>query len=131
MSESWARAMLIAYDRHQRGGKRQRVYGYPLGDGRWAYTVGHVRRLPPKPAPEPVVITDDEHFARLADAYPRCAQRARGVRGGGFKVAITDQAVAKAMGAYAAQRVYECDLPAPAIGRHWHLATVKPRKWPL
>ncbi|MET0916696.1 MAG: hypothetical protein ABWY81_10920 [Jiangellaceae bacterium] len=131
MSESWARAMLIAYDRYEKSnGKRQRVRAYSLGDGRWAYEAVKVRRPAPAPKLEPIVMTD-ELFRHLSETLPRCAQRARGFHGGGSKLAITDQRIAAAMGRFARQGVYLCELPAPAIGPHWHLVTKKKRRWPL
>lgn len=127
MSESWARAMLIAYDRCQKsrqngGGRRWRVYGYPLGNGRWAYAVGRPRKPPHVAAPEPIVMTD-ELFAHLSETLPRCAQRARFFHGGNSKVAISERRIAEAMAKHVGQRVFRCDLPAPAIGPHFHLSS--------
>lgn len=133
MSESWPRAMLLAYDAHKKsGGKRQRVHGYRLGDAGWAYSTGRALKPHhrPPPPPEPVVMTE-QLFVHLSETLPRCAQRAFSAHGGGSKLAIGERSLALAMAAYAGQGIYHCPPPAPAIGSHYHLKTVKRRKWPL
>lgn len=127
MSESWARAMLLAYDAHERTGKRQRVHGYRWDDGKWAYTVDRARKPPPTVEPLPPIVMTDALFAALSETLPRCAQRARGFHGGGSKLAITEERVARAMAVHVGQRAYVCDLPAPAVGPHWHLSASKGR----
>lgn len=52
---------------------------------------------------------------------PRCAERSR--RSGNSKIAIPDARTAMAMAIYLGQRAYRCELPAPAIGPHWHMST--------
>lgn len=127
MSESWRRAMAIVADRHAEGSlKRYRVHGYSLGDGRWAYAVDKARRQPHVAKPEPIVMTD-ELFAHLSETLPRCAQRARLFHGGNSKVAISERRVAEAMAKHIGQRVFRCDLPAPAIGPHFHLSSGRKR----
>lgn len=131
MSESWARAMLLAYDAYQKTGKRHRVHGYFVEGVGWAYTIDRARRPPHVKKPEPIVMTEDL-FRSLSETLPRCAQRARSFHGGRSKMAITDRQVAAAMAQFSRQNFYECDLPAPAIGPHWHLVTSKNKKrtWP-
>lgn len=124
--ESWRRAMALVAERHAAGSKkRYQVYGYQIEPGWWAYSFRRARQAP-HVATETKLTA--ERFAELSARLPRCAQRANAQRGGGSKLALTDQRMAERVGAFLKKRIYKCRLPSPAIGEHWHIATGKRRK---
>jgi hypothetical protein len=125
--ESWRRAMELVAERRAAGARRRyRVYGRRVEQGWWAYEVGHVKEAPPAKVPEPPM--SRALVATLARDMPRCAQRARSHHGGDFKVAWTSQHLATRVAVFLGHTVYQCQLPAPAIGRHWHTSTKKRRR---
>ncbi len=128
MSENWRRAMRIVEQEQAEDPTphRYRVRGYTLGEGVWAYAVTRLGPVRPVRSPEPIVMTDGL-FAHLSETLPRCAQRARFFHGGNSKVAISERRVAEAMAKHVGQRVFRCDLPAPAIGPHYHLSSGRKR----
>lgn len=120
--ESWRRAMDLVAERHAAGSKkRYRVFGYKIDDSWWAYSFRQVSR-PPHVKTEPIRI-DAQKLTELLTTLPRCAQRARRAHGGGSKLAIPDERLARALAEYLSARPYRCTLPAPAIGEHWHLSS--------
>lgn len=128
--ESWRRAMATVNARLAQGSKkRYRIVGRRIEPHWWAYDVrtvpGERKDLKPKEAEEPLSVA---LVARITRDLPKCAQRARSRRGGDFKVAWTDHVQAVKVAVFLGQVVYECQLPAPAIGRHWHLSTKKKKR---
>lgn len=105
--------------------KRYRVYGYLIDDGWWAYSFQEARR-PPRVLTK--VRMSNQVIAELSRTLPRCAQRAAARHGGGSKMAITDERTAQDMAEFLGARSYPCPLPAPAIGKHWHVSTTKKRQ---
>ena len=119
--------MALVAERHAAGSKkRYQVYGYQIEPGWWAYSVRRARK-PPHVLNEPVRMSRTV-IAELSEKLPRCAQRARASHGGGTKLALPDERTAQAMAAFLGVRFYRCQLPAPAIGEHWHVSTSKKRK---
>ena len=128
--ESWRRAMATVNDRLAQGSKkRYRVYGRRVEQDWWAYEVRHVPGLPPvKAAKKGEAPMSTARVAELAAGMPRCAQRARANHGGDSKVAWTSQHLATRVAVFLGHTVYQCQPPAPAIGRHWHTSTKKKRR---
>lgn len=125
--QSWRRAMDLVAERHAQGSKkRYQVYGYRIEEGWWAYSFRRARK-PPHVLNEPVRMSR-QRIAELGATLPRCAQRARQTHGGGSKLAIPDERTAQAMAGFLGVRFYRCQLPAPAIGEHWHVSTSKKRR---
>jgi hypothetical protein len=122
--ESWRRAMEEVARRLADGStRRYRVRARRIERDWWAYEpIPLSRRLRPEPPLTKYVI------AELVRAMPRCAQRAVAHHGGNSKVAWREQGTAQRVAAVTGGRVYECDLPAPAIGQHWHITTSKKRR---
>lgn len=111
--ESWRRAMEQVHKLHAAGAKkRYRVTARLVEPGWWAYSAQKTLADIPLPGAQ---------ANKLATTLPRCAQRARGRHGGGSKVAWPTRELARQAAAALKCKVYECKLPAPAIGRHWHL----------
>lgn len=127
--ESWKRAMQVVAERHAAGSKRRyRVASRMIEPGWWVYEVSKVSRPyvpPPVAGPEPLT---QRELDELAMTLPRCAQRAAADRGGNSKVAWPSAELAGQMARMLGQRAYLCSLPAPAIGKHWHVSTGKKRK---
>lgn len=125
--ESWRRAMALVAERHAQGSKkRYEVYGYQIEPGWWAYSFRRARK-PPHVATEPRPMSH-ALIAELSAKLPRCAQRASAQRGGGSKLAITDERLAERMAGFLGVRFYRCSLLAPAIGEHWHMSTSKKKR---
>lgn len=125
--ESWRRAMDEVSDRLAKGSKkRYRITGRQIEPHWWAYDVRYVKEPPPVKEIEPPMSVD--RVAELARGMPRCAQRSRKHHGGDSKVAWTSQHLATRVAIFLGHTVYECQLPAPAIGRHWHTSTKKKRR---
>lgn len=125
--QSWQRAMNEVSRRLAVGSKkRYRIVGRRIEQDWWAYDVRHDPGPPPVKEPEPPMSVD--RVAELARDMPRCAQRARAYHGGDSKVAWTSQHLATRVAVFLGHTVYQCQLPAPAIGRHWHTSTKKRRR---
>lgn len=125
--ESWRRAMEEVAERRAAGAKRRyRVYGRQIEPGWWAYRVSHITGPPPVKK-EPVPLTRDR-IAGMAAKLPRCAQRSRANHGGNSKVAWPNAGVAGQVAGFVGGSAYRCQLPAPAIGEHWHVTSKKKRK---
>lgn len=125
--ESWRRAMDTVAERLAMGSKkRYRVVGRRIEPHWWAYDVRYVKDPPPVKKGDPPMSV--ARIAELARDMPRCAQRARSHHGGDSKVAWTSQHLATRVAVFLGHTVYECQLPAPAIGRHWHTSTKKKRR---
>lgn len=126
--ESWRRAMELVAERRSQGSKRRyRIVGRRIEPDWWAYDVRHAKELPPPKKAEPPMSVS--RIAELAAGMPRCAQRARANHGGDSKVAWTSQHLATRVAVFLGHTVYRCQLPAPAIGQHWHTSTKKKRRW--
>lgn len=67
-------------------------------------------------------------IAELSRELPRCAQRSRAAHGGDSKVAWPNQNLAGEVAKFLGVHAYECKLPAPAIGQHWHMSTSKKKR---
>jgi hypothetical protein len=127
--ESWRRAMDTVAERLAMGSKkRYRVVGRRIEPHWWAYDVRHVKEPPPTSVKKSEPRMSGALIATLARDMPRCAQRARSHHGGDFKVAWTSQHLATRVAVFLGHTVYQCQLPAPAIGRHWHTSTKKRRR---
>lgn len=125
--ESWRRAMETVRERIAQGSKkRYRIVGRRIEPHWWAYDVRVVKDPPPVKKGEPPMSV--ARIAEMAREMPRCAQRARSHHGGDSKVAWTSQHLATRVAVFLGHTVYECQLPAPAIGRHWHTSTKKKRR---
>lgn len=125
--ESWKRAMEEVERRLAEGsGRRYRVYGRRIDEGWWAYHVGSVK--PPPPPARASVPMSRARIAEMSRTLPRCAQRARQRHGGETKVAWPDRKTAEAVARFLGAKAYQCQLPAPAIGEHWHTYTSKKGK---
>lgn len=124
--ESWKRAMALVAARHAAGSKRRyRVAARLIEPGWWVYEVSKIARDDHRPVKAaPVELTRHE-LAELATTLPRCAQRAHIDRGGNSKVAWPSADLAGQMARALGVRAYPCRLPAPAIGKHWHVTTTK------
>lgn len=119
--------MALVAERHAQGSKkRYEVYGYQIEPGWWAYSFRRARK-PPHVRTEAQPMSQ-ELIEELSAQLPRCAQRARASHGGGSKLAITDERLAERMAGFLGVRFYRCQLPAPAIGEHWHMSTSKKRR---
>lgn len=121
--ESWRRALAQVERNRACGTKRRyRIRGRLIEPGWWTYEVSKVPRvrefLPPFTRRE---------VAELSATLPKCAQRARDVHGGDFKVAWPNRRTAARVAAGVGGTAYQCELPAPAIGPHWHITTSKRR----
>lgn len=131
----------VAYARVQAATTQRRhlAHAYRIGTA-WHYAVVPAVRAsqwaqpPRRESPRTALRWDEvtpESFALMMDAFPRCAQRANAHHGGGFKRAIPTRALANTFAKYLTRtagqptHAYRCDLPAPAIGPHCHLATGK------
>ena len=127
--ESWRRALAEANERLAQGSKkRYRIVGRRIEPHWWAYdlrTVVDGKGPRPKKGEAPMSVA---RVAEMAREMPRCAQRARSHHGGDSKVAWTSQHLATRVAVFLGHTVYECQLPAPAIGRHWHTSTKKKRR---
>jgi hypothetical protein len=124
--ESWRRAMEEAGRRIAEGStRRYRVQARRVEPGWWAYELKKVSRNLQVPASMPQTL---EQLRELHQTLPRCAQRATTRHGGGFKVAYLSEALARRAAELTRGRPYQCKLPAPAIGEHWHHTTSKRRK---
>lgn len=127
--ESWQRAMDEGNRRLADGStRRYLVRGRRIERDWWAYELVALPRKPRPVAPKSTGVLTKENVAELAARMPRCAQRAKASHGGETKVAWRTGALAYRVAATTGGMVYECELPAPAIGRHWHIATSKKRK---
>jgi len=131
--ESWRRAMDKVVELHARGAKRRyRVRGRLVEPGWWAYEAVKISEKPLTLAQEMQAASAKpltrEQVAGLAAQLPRCAQRAKALHGGDSKAAWPSQGLAHRAAEALGQSVYECKLPAPALGRHWHLTTRKKKK---
>ena len=128
--ESWRRAMAEVAGRFAQGSrKRYRVRGRRIEDNWWAYSVTRAKDLPPVAAPPaPDTRPVHERVADMTRGLPRCVQRAKARHGGDFKVAFTDRRIALRVTALTGGVVYPCQLPAPAIGDHWHITTTKKKR---
>lgn len=125
--ESWRRALDLVAGRLAQGSKkRYRIVGRQIEPHWWAYDVRIIKELPPVKKTEPPMSA--ARVAELAAGMPRCAQRARSRHGGDSKVAWTSQHLATRVAVFLGHAVYECQLPAPAIGRHWHTSTKKKKR---
>lgn len=134
--ESWRKAMDQVERARRDGSKRRyRVRGWQVEPGWWAYQVSKVpserflRYVAGLGAarPEKPPLTGAQ-VAVLAMEMPRCAQRAKASHGGETKVAWPSAAMAQRVADALRQDAYRCDLPAPAIGEHWHTATARKRR---
>jgi hypothetical protein len=125
--ESWQRAMDEVNRRLADGSmRRYRVRGRRIEKDWWAYDVAALsKNSPPVKKGGPPT---REQVARLSQQMPRCAQRARARHGGDSKVAWPTQRLAFEVASVTGGQVYRCQLPAPAIGEHWHITTRKKRK---
>lgn len=128
--ESWRRAMADVNGRLAMGSKkRYRVVGRRIEPHWWAYDVrtipGERKDLKPRRGGAPLSVA---RIAELARDMPRCAQRARSHHGGDSKVAWTSRHMATQVAVFLGHTAYQCQLPAPAIGRHWHTSTKKKRR---
>lgn len=141
--ESWRRAMGQVHQLHRDGSKRRyRVRGWQVEPGWWAYQVSKhpsgrflryvatldemVHRRSPGPSkPQPMT---RGRIAELSARLPRCAQRARSLHGGDSKVAWPSKGMAWEVASALGHHAYPCDLPAPAIGEHWHTSRSKRRR---
>lgn len=123
--ESWRRALGEVAKKFADGAKRRyRIRGRQIEPGWWAYEVSKE----PKPRYVPKFIRATT-LTELAEGLPRCAQRATERHGGGTKVAWPNRAYAERAVELAGKgRAYPCDLPAPAIGKHWHHTTTAKRR---
>ena len=128
--ESWQRALDTVRQRLAQGSKsRYRIRGRRIEQDWWAYEATRISTwVPPVKTPGKARSLTKEDVAELALTLSRCAQRARAMHGGETKVAWPTQALAYRAAAAIGGRVYECPLPAPAIGRHWHITTSKKPK---
>jgi hypothetical protein len=119
--------MALVAERHAQGSKkRYEVYGYQIEPGWWAYSFRRARKPPHRSEPE--VRMTRALIDELTTRLPRCAQRARKSHGGGSKLAITDERLAERMAGFLGVRFYRCQLPAPAIGEHWHMSTSRKKR---
>lgn len=126
--ESWQRAMDLVAKRLAEGAKRRyRIRGRRIEQDWWAYDVSHAAKEPP-PVKEPQPPMSRARIAEMSVSLPRCAQRARAAHGGGSKVAWPSQAMAWKVAAFLGKHAYQCELPAPAIGQHWHVSTSKRKR---
>jgi hypothetical protein len=99
------------------------VVGRRIDEGWWAYEVKRAATEldpEPRPAPEPM---SRHRLARLTADLPRCAQRARSLHGGDFKVAWPTRKQAEEVAVFTRGHAYRCQLVAPAIGEHWHVSS--------
>jgi hypothetical protein len=128
--ESWRLAMARAEQLRAEGSKRRyRIRGRRIAPGWWTYEAVKVSRAVAAPAPRrmPPQPMTKQRIAALAATLPRCAQRGRVEHGGGTKVAWPRRLawpVANTLGQYA----YPCELPAPALGEHWHTSKSRKRR---
>jgi hypothetical protein len=129
--ESWQRAMDRVRQLHAEGAKRRyRVTGRQVEPGWWTYRA--VKISPSREAYKDDVRDRNgvkpltrQRAAQLAAKMPRCAQRARAHHGGDSKVAWPTLALAWRVADVLGGSAYECKLPAPAIGQHWHTTSRK------
>lgn len=123
--ESWERAMAEVRRRITGGSrKRYRVRGRRVERDWWVYEVVPVK----EPPPEPVVLTREE-IVRMSQELPRCAQRSREYHGGTSKAAWPTQDLAYQAAKQFGGSAYKCPLPAPAIGKHWHVTNKRKKRW--
>lgn len=127
--ESWRRAMEEVAERRAQGSrKRYQVYGRRIDVNWWAYEVRQVGS--PAPVKKDPVPMSRDRIAELSRDLPRCAQRARSFHGGNSKVAWPNARVAGQVAEFLGGSAYQCQLPAPAIGKHWHVTSKKrKRRW--
>jgi len=123
---------LVAYRLAQGSKKRYWVRARQIEPGWWAYYVSHSPRRAPvrlaRPDTPARPLTVAQKVAELSRGLPRCAQRATFHHGGNSKVAFTDQEVARRVAGLTGGRIYRCQLPAPAIGDHWHITMSKKKR---
>lgn len=106
--------------------RRYRVYGRRIDENWWAYEVVHI--IGPRSVRKAPVPITRERVAELSRDLPRCAQRALAHHGGNSKVAWPNAGVAAQVARCLGGSAYRCQLPAPAIGEHWHVTSRKRRK---
>lgn len=128
--ESWRRAMQEVARRLAEGStKRYRVRGRQIEPGWWSYDVARAPRRSPVVVAAPVDTRPVAvRVAELTRGLPRCAQRSIANHGGNSKVAWTDGEAARHVARLTGGKVYRCQLPAPAIGPHWHVTMTKKKR---
>jgi hypothetical protein len=131
--EGWARAMAKVADLHARGSKRRyRVRGRLVEPGWWRYEAvkGPPRARGGSDARPDLPPLTRQVIAQMAVGLPRCAQRARSTHGGDSKVAWPSKGLAWRVANALGHTAYQCTLPAPAIGEHWHTTSSRKRRSP-